>query len=76
MFTFLAQRFAASYDILGCADLLNIPDPVSFTQDKSGVVISATIDPKVYDRCRRKLAPFESRDVAADDAAKAEAATQ
>jgi len=76
MFTFLAQRFAASYDILGCADLLNIPDPVSFTQDKSGVVISATIDPKVYDRCRRNLAPFASRDVAADDAAKAEAATQ
>ena len=76
MFTFMAQRFAASYDILGCADLVNIPDPVSFAQDKSGVVISATIDPKVYDRCRRKLAPFDSRDVAADDAAKAEAATQ
>ena len=76
MFTFLAQRFAASYDILGCADLVNIPDPVSFAQDKSGVVISATIDPWVYDRCRRKLAPLESQDVAADDAAKAEAATQ
>ena len=76
MFTFLAQRFAASYDILGCADLVNIPDPVSFAQDKSGVVISATIDPWVYARCRRKLAPLESQDVAADDAAKAEAATQ
>ncbi|MGA8310869.1 MAG: hypothetical protein WB755_12620 [Terriglobales bacterium] len=76
MFTFLAQRFAASYDTLGCADLVNIPDPVSFTQDKNGVAISAKIDRRVYDRCWRRLAPLESQDVAADDAAKAEAATQ
>jgi hypothetical protein len=76
MFTFLAQRFAASYEILSCADLVNIPDPVSFTQDKNGVVISATIEPRGYDRCRRKLAPLESQDEVADDAAKAEAATQ
>lgn len=76
MFTFLAQRFAASYDILGCADLVNIPDPVSVTQDKNGVAISAKIDRRVFDRCWRRLAPLESQDVAADDAAKAEAATQ
>jgi hypothetical protein len=76
MFTFLAQRLAASYDILGCADLVNIPDPVSVTQDKNGVAISAKIDRRVFDRCWRRLAPLESQDVAADDAAKAEAATQ
>ena len=44
MFTFLAQRFVASYDILGCAKLTNIPDPVSFTHDANGVAISATVN--------------------------------
>ena len=76
MYTFMAQRFAASYDILGCADLLDIPDPISITQDKNGVAVKATIDLPFYQRCRRKLAPLESQDDAADDAAKAEAATQ
>jgi hypothetical protein len=76
MFTFLAQRFAASYDILGCSDLVKIPDPVSFTQNQDGVAVSATIDLPRYQACRRKLAPFEAQDNAADDAAKAEAATQ
>jgi hypothetical protein len=73
MFTFLAQRFVASYDILGCADLLNIPDPIAFTQNKSGVAISATINLPLYERCKRKLAPYESQDNAADDAAAAAA---
>jgi hypothetical protein len=76
MFTFLAQRFSASYDILGCADLVKIPDPISFTQDENGVAVSATINLPAYRMCRRTLAPYESQDDAADDAAKAEAATQ
>ena len=37
LFTFMAQRFASSYDILGCANLTNLPDPVTFTQDTNGV---------------------------------------
>jgi hypothetical protein len=76
MFTFMAQRFSASYDILGCGDLVNIPDPISLTQDENGVAVSATIDLPAYRACRRKLAPYESQDNAADDAANAEAATQ
>jgi hypothetical protein len=76
MFTFMAQRFAASYDILGCADLLNIPDPITITQDKNGAAIKATINLPLYDRCRRRLAPYESQDVAADDAANAAATTE
>jgi hypothetical protein len=76
MFTFMAQRFVASYDILGCADLLNIPDPISFTQDKNGVAISATINLRLYDICRRKLASYESQDDAADDSAQAAAETR
>jgi hypothetical protein len=69
MFTFLAQRFVASYDILGCADLLNIPDPIAFSQDTTGAAISATISLPLYDSCRRKLAPYEWQDNAAAAAA-------
>ena len=28
LFIFVAQRFVASFDILGCGTLLNLPDPV------------------------------------------------
>lgn len=76
MFTFMAQRFAASYDILGCADLVKIPDPVSFTQDENGVATSATIDLPAYQSCKRKLAAYDSQDRAVDDSAQAESATQ
>lgn len=76
MFTFMAQRLAASYDILGCADLVKIPDPVSVTQDKNGVAIRAIINRPLYEMWRRKLAPYQSRDEAADDATNAEAATE
>lgn len=76
LYTFLAQRFVASYEILGCADLLDIPDPITITQDANGKAIKATIDLPFYQGCRRRLAPFESRDDAADDAAKPEGATQ
>jgi hypothetical protein len=44
LFTFLAQRFVASYgaDGLNCIDLLNMPDPITVTTDANGVAISAT----------------------------------
>ena len=76
MFTFLAQRFVASYDILGCGDLVKIPDPISFTRDENGVAVSAKINLPSYQTCRRRLAPYDSQDDDADDAAKAEAATE
>lgn len=66
MFTFMAQRFAASYDILGCAKLTNLPDPVSFTIDANGVAIMATINTQQYATCRHKLAPYEVQDNASD----------
>jgi hypothetical protein len=44
LFTFLAQRFVASFDILNCGSLLNISNPVSFTTDANGVAVSATIN--------------------------------
>src|SRR5256884_615890 len=46
LFTFLAQRFVATYgaDGLNCADLLNVPDPIAVTTDGSGVAVSATFN--------------------------------
>lgn len=42
LFTFLALRFQTSYDNLHCPTLLNISNPVKTTQNKDGVVTSAT----------------------------------
>lgn len=46
LFTFLAQRFVASYGAngLNCVGLLNTPDPITVTTDANGVAISATIN--------------------------------
>jgi hypothetical protein len=50
LFTFLAQRFVASYNILGCANRVHIPDPISLTVDSQGVTTAATIDLSVVRR--------------------------
>jgi hypothetical protein len=46
LFTFLAQRFVASYGAngLNCVGLLNKPDPIAVTTDGNGVAISATFN--------------------------------
>ena len=46
LFTFLAQRYQASYNMLNCPQLLNISNPVTTTTDSNGVVISATYNLK------------------------------
>ena len=74
LFTFMAQRFVASYNVLGCADLVDIPDPVSFTQDANGVATSATIDLPSYEKCKRKLDRYKAEDDAEDEAESAAAA--
>jgi len=74
MLTFLAQRFVASYDILDCEGLLDIADPVSVTLDANGVAINATIN-SLSDKSKRKLAPYEAQDDAADEADMAAEAT-
>jgi len=46
LFTFLAQRFVASYgpNGLNCVGLLNTPDPIAVTTDGNGVASSATFN--------------------------------
>jgi len=45
LFTFLAQRFVATYEAngLNCAGLLNVPDPIAVTTDGNGVAVSVTL---------------------------------
>ena len=44
-FTFLAQRFVASWTLLNCQGLINITPPITLTTDpNTGVVTAATID--------------------------------
>jgi len=76
LFLFLAQRFVASYDILGCASLLNLRDPISVTTDAQGVTIGASIDMSVITRGRQRLASSEQSDRSCDDAGRAASATE
>jgi len=72
LFTFMAQRFVATFGILDCGGLLGLADPVSFTQDANGVAVSAAIDLNLVEKEKRKLKRFEASDNAAE--AKDEAA--
>jgi hypothetical protein len=76
LFTFMAQRFVASYDILGCANRVRIPDPISLTVDGQGVTTAATIDLSLVRRWRQSSAASEQEDKDADDAARAAASTE
>jgi len=76
LFTFMAQRFVASYNILGCANLVHIPDPISLTVDGQGVTTAATIDLSLVRRWRQSSTTSEQQDNDADDAARAAAATE
>jgi len=62
LFTFLAQRLAGSYDILGCADLIHMPDPISVSTDENGVATSATINLTIFGRCKRYLEAYRHQD--------------
>ena len=66
LFTFMAQRFVASFNILDCGGLLGVPDPVTFTQDANGVAVSATIDLNLVEKQKRKLSRFAASDQAAE----------
>jgi hypothetical protein len=76
LYTFLAQRFVASYDILNCQGLLGLPDPVSVTADANGIVTGATINQTVFSRLRPMLNSCQAKDNAANNAAQATAATE
>jgi hypothetical protein len=76
LFTFLAQRFAASWDILGCTNLTRLPDPITVSANVDGVVTKATINTITYGRWRQFLFNCQRQDDSDDDASKAAAATE
>jgi hypothetical protein len=76
LFTFLAQRFAATWDILGCADLIHLPNPISVTANAEGVVTAASINTIAYSRRRQWLSSCQRQDDSNDDASKAATATE
>jgi choice-of-anchor A domain-containing protein len=69
LFTFLAQRYVAAYQLLNCAALTGQPDPVSFTMDANGVVNSATINSAQLATTIAALAATAAADNLADSAA-------
>jgi hypothetical protein len=69
LFTFLAQRFVGSYDILGCADLIGKADPVAVKTNADGVTLSATINVSQFRLAAASLASSQTQDQAAPDCA-------
>ena len=76
LFTFLAQRFAASWDILGCSDLTHLTNPITVSANADGVVTAASINTITYTRWRQWLSSCQRRDDSDDDASKASSATE
>jgi hypothetical protein len=68
LFTFLGQRFVASYTILGCSSILNLPDPVSVTADSQGVTTNVAVDTTALKAYFRSFSPYQHRDDASDAA--------
>jgi hypothetical protein len=75
LFTFLGQRFVASYDILGCSSILNLADPVSVTVDSDGITTDVAVDNAALAAYFRRFALYQPADNAADIAAAQATAT-
>ena len=71
LFTFLAQRFVASYDILGCQSLLRVPDPIALTINSDGITTDAALNGPIITRARQFLAGCARQDHSQDNASTA-----
>lgn len=67
LYTFMAQRFVASYSLLDCNGLTEIPDPISVTLDGNGVTIGATVSLPLRWSDQQALDRSQAQDEAADD---------
>jgi hypothetical protein len=76
LFTFLAQRFAATWDILGCTDLTRLTNPITVTANGDGVVTAAAINTITYNKRRQWLSSCQRQDDSDDDAARALTTTE
>ena len=67
LYTFMTQRFVASYEILDCNGLTEIPDPISVTVDANGVATSATINLPFQRKHQEILDRYQAHDDAIDE---------
>jgi hypothetical protein len=70
LYTFLAQRFVATYQLLDCGNLVNEADPVSVSTDRNGVAVTASVNMAALYRIVQKFAPQKAEDDAADSVAR------
>ena len=67
LYTFMAQRFVASYGLLDCGGLTEIADPVSVTLDTNGVAVGAAITWPLERNVQQRLDRSQAQDEALDD---------
>ena len=72
LYTFLAQRFVATYQLLDCAALVNEADPVSVTVNGQDVAVTATINATALNDIVQKLAATKAEDDALDSVARSQ----
>jgi hypothetical protein len=71
LFTFLAQRFVAAYQLLDCQNLVdNIADPVSVAVDGNGVAVTATVNTAALAKAVQRIQGQQAEDDAKDSVAR------
>jgi hypothetical protein len=70
LFTFMAERFVASYQLLNCESLISATDPITVTTDSNGVATAASLNTILYGQEIQNIANQKSADDAADTASK------
>ena len=66
LFTFLAQRFVAAYQLLDCQNLVNLANPVSVSVDGNGVAVTAKVNTSALSKIVDRLQSQKADDDAAD----------
>jgi hypothetical protein len=68
LFTFVTQRFVASYQLLNCESLIGLSDPITVTTDANGIATGASLNILSYIHGVESIANEKSADDAADNA--------
>jgi hypothetical protein len=76
LYTFLAQRFVATYQLLDCATLVNESDPVSVTLNGQGVAVRAAVNTAALNRIVQKFSAQKAEDDFADSVARERQTTE
>ncbi len=72
LFTFLTQRFVASYTNLDCQNLIGQPDPITITTSAAGVATKATLNTKQLATILQNISASQAADLAADSVARSQ----